>query len=668
MNLKLSKKLEKESRGGGDFKELISDFNITKVKKEAVKSLTKNGKEIISISKWNFIVPLILLTFFLIIVFSSLFNLQVVNGSRLYERSVNNKLETITIPAKRGVIFDRNGVKLAENIPSINVSLDLRDFKVNGDFNYEEMEKVLSTLEEILPEKYTEESSLKERVFSVIDSMNPTERVLAKSLVLARAIDNQTAIQIKSQLDTLDGIDVDDGSKRLYPKGIYLSHIVGYTGDVYVEDLEKLDYIKFNDVIGRSGIEKSYDRDLFGKDGSKVREVDNLGNIVSDSEVVTTEPVSGSTLHITIDSRAQEKMYKVLEKGVKDYGATGAVGILQDVNSGELLVLSSYPSYDANKFIGGISDKDFNKLLNNKQTPLNNRAIAAQIPPGSTFKPLVAAAILDAKVVTRNSIYVSRPGYTFSNGARFQEFGDRSYGPLNIVDALSVSSNIYFCEAIRNWNMNKLVPYLESFGIGSYTYVDIPGEGPGMLPSPENKAMLAKSISPWLDPIWYPEGDSCNSVIGQGITTVTPIQMSNWVSAIANGGTLNTPHVGKKIVDANGEERTLTFDPLKKNFVSKDALRIVREGMWASVNGSRRVIFPLTDAKVEVAAKTGTAEFGRLNSKGQYEHTHAWVTGFFPYNKPKYSFVVLLEDGGQSYNAAAVAREFIDWWVDYSTK
>ncbi|MBI2356636.1 penicillin-binding protein 2 [Candidatus Dojkabacteria bacterium] len=667
MDLKLSKKLEKENRSSLNFKQYFNLGDVEKIKKTAVDSLKKKHKEDVVISKWNYVVPFLIIILFLVTVLSSLFNLQVVNGNELYDRSVNNKLEIVAIPAKRGVIFDRNGKKLAENIPSINISIDLREYKVGAEFNYDGIAKTLEKIETLVPEKHRPED-ISEKVFTTIDKMNETEKFLAKTLVIVRGIDNQTAIQVKSLSESLPGITVDDASQRSYPAGISLGHILGYTGDVYEEELENLDYVKLNDVIGKSGIEKSYDEELFGEDGKKAREVDSVGNILSDSEITLEKAKSGDSLYLTLDSKAQNQMYKILEKGVKDYKATGAVGILQDVNTGELLVLASYPSYDNNKFIGGISIKEYNKLLNDKRTPLNNRAIGAQIPPGSTFKTIVAAAALDAGAINTSTVYVSRPGYTFSNGARFQEYRDKSYGPLTVVGALTVSSNLFFCETIRNWDMNKLVPYLEKFGIGQYTYIDIPGEGAGMLPSPENKIALAKSTSPWLDPIWYPEGDSCNSVIGQGITTVTPIQMSNWVAAIANGGTLQTPHVGAKLVSSEGIESKLQYNPLHTKIASATALATVREGMWSAVNGSRRVIFPLTDAKVEVAGKTGTAEFGKLNSKGIYEHTHAWVTGFFPYEKPKYSFVVLLEDGGESFYAAKVAREFIDWWVDYQAK
>jgi penicillin-binding protein 2 len=323
----------------------------------------------------------------------------------------------------------------------------------------------------------------------------------------------------------------------------------------------------------------------------------------------------------------------------------------------------SYPSYDGNLFVGGISQSEYTQILNNGKNPLLNRALAAQIPPGSTFKTIVAAAGLDAKVISSKTIYVSRSGYTFSNGAPFQEFRKHAYGPLNVVSALTVSSNIFFCEMIRDWDMNKLVPYLDKFGIGKYTMVDIPGEAPGRLPSPENKAKLANTTSPWLEATWYPEGDSCNSVIGQGITMVTPIQMSNWMAAIANGGTLHTPHVAKKFVDENGFEYPLEFEILEKDIASKEALDLVRKGMWETVNSERGIVGSLANTGTTVAAKTGTAEFGKVNEKGIYEDTHAWVGGFFPYENPKYSFSVLLEDGGMSTNASAIMKEMITWMV-----
>ena len=324
----------------------------------------------------------------------------------------------------------------------------------------------------------------------------------------------------------------------------------------------------------------------------------------------------------------------------------------------------SYPSYDANLFIKGMSQMEYEKILNTPGHPFVNKAISAQAPPGSTFKPLVALSALDAHVITPSTVYVSSSNYKFSNGRHFQEYHNHSYGPLTVRDALMVSSNIYFCETIRHWDMDELDKYLERFHMGIPTGIDIPGEMSGRLPSPENKIRLAKTVSPWLDPIWYPEGDACNSVIGQGINLVTPIQLVNWTSMIANEGTLLTPHVVNKIMHADGRVDVVQTKEEDIGNISKKAFKVVKEGMRMSVAGNRRVIIPLTNAKVHVAAKTGTAEFGKLDSHGVYEHTHAWVTGFFPYENPQYAFVVFLEDGGASNNSATVIRSVIDWTVE----
>ena len=236
-----------------------------------------------------------------------------------------------------------------------------------------------------------------------------------------------------------------------------------------------------------------------------------------------------------------------------------------------------------------------------------------------------------------------------------------AYGSLNLIDAITVSSNIYFCELIRNWQIEKLVPYMEKFGIGSYTGIDIPGEAPGRLPSPANKIALANTTSPWLEPVWYPEGDSCNTVIGQGITLTTPLQIANWISAIANEGTLHTPHVADYFLDEKMNKESVKTEPIYTEIASKESIKTVKEGMWSAVNASRATIRGLAGLPVQVAAKTGTAEFGTLNKEGEYENSHAWVTGFFPYDEPQYTFTIFLENGGESYNAARLAREVIEW-------
>jgi len=616
-------------------------------------------------SPWNYIFVFLLFFVLFVIILSNLTTLQIVKGKEMLDKSNSNQVRIKTETAYRGVIFDRNGNKLAENVPSMNLYIKMEEYLDDkGVIKAELLESTANTLGGIIGDAWKktfpggEYGSILEKVYSV-----HKESPYFVDILIAENISNEKAIEIKSKSESLPGIYIDNDNQRYYPYKDIISHIIGYTGDVTREDLSSSESLSLTDTIGKSGVERWYDKQLRGENGEIAIEVDALGRSVSNQEYIIKEAVSGDSLYLTIDIDIQKKFYNFLKDGVKKANAIGGAGIIEDVETGEIIAMVTYPSYDNNLFVGGISTKNYSKLLKDKNLPLINRAISVQMPPGSTFKSLVAPAALDAGAITKNTIYVSRYGYKFSNGAPFQEFQNHAYGALNVVGGIAQSSNIFFCELIRNWDINKLDPYLEKFGIGKYTGIDIPGEAPGRLPSPANKKLLAETTSPWLEPVWYPEGDSCNSVIGQGITLVTPIQMSNWMAALATEGKLHTPHVAKSFRDEQGEIETLTFDLLEENMVSKEAFNITKEGMWSAVNGPKRSVGQLANVGVVVAAKTGTAEFGKVNSKGIYEHTHAWVGGFFPYDKPKYSFSVFLEDGGHSSNAVAIMQNMIMWMV-----
>jgi len=673
-------------------------------------------------------IPIFMLFFFIFgILIVTLFKLQVIKNSEYQLLADKNSLNVRYIYPERGVIYDRNGVILAENIPSTDLYLNISSYNIEeGVLDKKNLKILIDELEDILGETWLEEGEryvslddkiqkqfeyislyrevsivssgghwtdknsqkidfllteeIGDRWIKLVDKLGANiafntiwreieDLYYQKEVVIARNIENEQTIKIKSLTETFEGLRLDESTKRFYPEGEAFSHILGYTGAVYEEDWNSLDYVGLNDVIGKTGVENIYDRQLIGEKGMYAFETDAAGNALfangfEDGRIVKS-PIVGKNLTLTIDSVAQEKMYDMLKNGVAEYSAVAGVGIVQDVETGQIIVMASYPSYDNNAFIEGLDDEEYEALNNPTTTPLINRAIAAQLPPGSTFKTLAAAGALDSGAITENTIYVSKAGYTFSNGAPFQEYKGHVYGALNVKQALMLSSNIFFCETIRNWDVDPYIEYLDSFGIGKITGVDLLGEAPGRLPSPENKIAYASLPGvTWLDPIWYPEGDGCNTVIGQGITTVTPLQMINWISAIANDGTLNTPHVGSSFESNSDVVESLKFDPLNKDFVSKNSLKIVREGMRLSIVGDRSQNSAMRGNKAEVAAKTGTAEFGVLNKDGVYEHTHAWITGFWPYSNPKYSFVILLEDGGGSYNAGALANEFTNWWVE----
>jgi penicillin-binding protein 2 len=669
MNLKISKDLQNSSpkRKKLFVKGSSSNANgLDGVAKNIKKTLMEPSKENGDV-RWNYLLVFLLFLFLLGVLIFELSSLQIVEGEEMLVKSVNNQVRIRTIPPYRGVIFDRNGKQLAVNESAMNVYLAIEHYlDQEGLIDTSLVEETSNTLGGILGDDWehsTEKGdeqfkTISEKVYSI-----HSESPYFSEILIARDIDDDTAIKIKAMSEELPGVYIDSGSKRFYPEREVLSHVLGYTGTVSSEDISELDYVSPTDVIGRTGLEREYDEDLLGEAGEIAWEVDAVGRTISKEGYVIKEPVSGKNLYLTIDLEIQRQLYEVIKEGVKEYDAQAGAAVIQNPETGEIIAIVSYPSYDNNLFVGGISSAEYSKLITNPGNPLLNRAIAAQMPPGSTFKTLVAIAGLDSGAITRNTVYVSRRGYTFSSGAPFQDYRNSAYGALNLIDAISVSSNIYFCELIRNWDMNELVPYLEAFGIGSYTGIDIPGEAPGRLPSPENKIALAKTTNPWLDAVWYPEGDSCNSVIGQGITLVTPLQMVNWTSAIANEGTLHTPHVGDYFLDEDGERKTLEYDPIRTEVASEDAIKTVKEGMWSAVNGPRATIRTLSGLSVEVAAKTGTAEFGALSKDGTYENTHAWTTSFFPYDNPKYAMTIFLEDGGESINAVRVARQMVEWMI-----
>ena len=666
MNFKFSKKIQNNLE-----KDIFSSKKIVQSTK-SVKAHSDLGEvnelSTIHFNKWNSVYAFVLFAVVFVLMTVAIIDLQVIKGQEYSNRSESNQLQVRVEYPTRGVIYDRNGVQLASNIPSYNVYLTVDNYyNDEGEIDTEKLSNVSAKIEEILGEKWSEYvlkpdetySSVYERMLDYIDKY-----YFLSELLVASGIDNEKAIKLKAYTSIDNSITVDDATKRYYSNALSTSHILGYVAKVNADDLETRDYVDMNDFVGKSGVEYYYDRQLIGQKGEYAVEIDAYGNIVSDLQMNINEVVPGKNLYLTIDNEIQNNLYSSLQNGVNTYGGNGGAGIIMDVNTGEILAMASYPSYDNNLFVDGISSSEYEALTSDTRLPLFDRTISAQIPPGSIFKTIVGSSALDAGAIDRYTKYNSTSDYSFSNGASFWEYGRRAYGWIDIIGALEVSSNIFFCETVRNWDMDSLVPYLEKFGIGEYTNIDIPGEMPGRLPSAQNKIALANSSSPWLEPVWYPEGDSCNSVIGQGITLVTPIQAVNWVSAIANGGQLNTPHVAnyfEEISPVDGEKITekLDFEPINQNIVSDSALQIVREGMRETVVGSSGFLYFFNELPFSVAAKTGTAEFGAVNADGKYEHTHAWVIGFYPYESPRYAFAFYMEDSTLGTDAAMVARDFL---------
>lgn len=580
-----------------------------------------------------------------VIILAGIVNLQVVKGKENAERSTQNRLDEIEVDADRGVIYDRNGEKLATNVPSFNVILNPSNL---------ERETINQSLLKVSGILEVSVETLEAAYRDVLEKDN-----LQKRILLAQDVSRDKILEVRSHTDELDGIEIEYATKRNYLGGPAFSHLLGYTGLASESQIEDRADLGLGDIVGQEGLEYQYDVRLQGRKGVKIVEVDSLMNILNEFTNEGTSPVPGDSVYLTIDAGAQKKMYDLMVVAVEKYGATGGAAILENVHTGELLVALSVPSYDNNLFIGGISQDDYDSVSAN----LFNRFIGAQVPPGSMFKTIVASAALQEGAITKDTVFVSTGVIYFDGGYPFQEYHQNAYGALNLIGGIAKSSNIYFCKTMLALGIDRFVPYAEFFGIGSETGIDLPGEGTGRVPSPENKIALAET-SPWLDPIWYPEGDTCNSAIGQGIATVTPIQVANWVAIIANGGQVMKPHLTEKWQSSGGSVVETEPEVVREGKVDDKNLALVREGMRNAASGPMSTIFPFRNTKIAVAGKTGTAEFGVKDEKGSYTKSHAWVTGFFPYENPEYSFTVFLEGGGESYNSAQVAADFINWWAD----
>lgn len=599
----------------------INVVEITNTAKRAPESL---GAQFIGIA----IVFVLFLSSFLFLVYIG-FTLTIAQGKKYSALAEENSLGKIAVFGERGMITDRNGKALVENKKSYDIFVD-PDLA-----NQEELVKLFPDQKDKLTEIFNKTPRLNSRLIH----------------------DAQKDLIILVKEKTPKGVELRHSYVRHYLYPPQYAHLLGYTGIASEDDLKYDTTVVRNQIVGKSGLEFQYDQKLRGEIVYETYEKDAFGNQVS--AISTTAPKSGISLTLTIDKKFQEKMYAQVKQTVDKNKARGGSAVILNVHTGEVITSVSYPSFDPNEFVTGISTASYKKLSQSPQAPLLNRPIAAQEPPGSTFKTIVATAALDSGKITESTSFLA-PGVIYlSGGMPFQDYRKRYNGNLTIRDALMVSSNIFFCKTALKLGIDGILPYAESYGIGKTTGIDLPGEMRGRLPSPENKIWLAKNGATWLDPIWYPEGDTCNSAIGQGIALATPLQMASVAATIANGGTVYRPYVVKAQTDAIGKTRETSPTVTAKEIASESALKIIREGMRMSVAGPRGVVTSLQYVPMKVAAKTGTAEFG-IKDKNGYSTAHAWVIGFYPYDDPQYAFAMLIEGGGTSSVASFAMRDFLN--------
>lgn len=540
--------------------------------------------------------------------FTALFYVQIVRYEKYKVMSEENRLRVIPLLAPRGGIYDRNSKPIVKDETSFNASVIYSQIK-----DKTALTSLLSRVLGMSESKVTEQLKKSRRSPFILTS-------------IAANIGMDKAIKLEEVTMDNPGLIVDVMPRRNYVNGKVASNMIGYLGYINREEFTRLKHYGYSvsDLVGRDGIEGQYDDYLRGTYGGKQLEVDNRGREVN--TLGLKEPVAGKDVYLTVDLELQKFCDGVIE------GRKGAV-IVMDPNTGAILAMASAPGYDPSIFTDPQKKAERSKTLNDTDYPLLNRAISGAYPPGSVFKMIMATAALESGKETEATTFIC-PGYfRLGRGVWKCWKKDGGHGPQAMRDAIKNSCDVFFYNTGLIIGVDVISEYAGMFGIGALTHIDLPGEVPGILPSPAWKKRRLKED-------WY-KGDTVNYSIGQGYLICSPIQMARFVSAFANGGYLVRPHIVDRIEDvtmASSEQVDLKIDP-------RD-LQVVREGLYKVVNESGGTGVRAQVEGVKVAGKTGTAQ----TSRGL---DHGWFAGFAPFDDPKVAIVVFDEYGGKGGHYAA---------------
>ncbi len=640
-----------------------------------------------------------------------LFELQIIKGSQYREISNTRLSRESTLEASRGEILDRSGNVLATSTSSFNIEMYKtksddetlnncilniiklfeenevsypNNFPVNDECTAYTMEgdtlkKWLSKYklaENTKPEdvvnffinKYNIKSNdIKEarKIISIRYEMTTKGYSSTKSLQLAENVSRNVVAQISERNSDFPGVTITTQSSRKYNYDNLASHILGYIGKISEKEYNEAQDIYGNsDYVGRTGIESLFEDYLRGKKGKEEIEMTVDGTVTG--ETVTKEPEQGSTVVLTVDSKLQEVAETALKNNIEKiknggfstrYDAKGGCVAVIDVHSGEILAMASYPDYNPNSWVGGISVADYNQIKENNA--LFNKAVSGSYAPGSIFKMVTALAGLETGAISTTEKINDTGIYT-----RYKDYQPRcwyynsyhkGHGYLNVSGAIEKSCNYFFYETGNRMGIDTLDKYATYFGLGKKTGIELPSETAGTLASPEAAKKLNETWS---------AGQTLQASIGQSYNSFSPLQLVKYIGMVANGGNKINPTIVKRIMNADGTESSkaeinqyvkeklgLEDDNSENLTFSESNIKAVLEGMRSVTEEGGTASSVFKNFNIEVGGKTGSAEAG--------SNVNAWFAGFAPFDDPEIAVVVMVENGGHGFYTAEVAREII---------
>ena len=660
-----------------------------------------------------------------IVLIAQLFNLQIVHGAEYREQSNTRLTRETTLEAARGSILDRSGNVLASS--DMQFSLELYKTKIDDETLNNSILGIIQVLEKYgisyddkfpisinpfaftiegetltdwkkayeLDENITAEQAFydfKDRYEISNTDITEIRKIMCiryqittegysstKALTIAENIPRETVAEFSENSDKYPGTNIVVEPVREYTQGSLAAHVIGYASKISSEEYEqRKDTYSQNDIIGKTGIESVFEEYLKGKNGTKQIDMAVDGTITA--EYTAEEAVEGADVVLTIDAELQRVTEQVLAENLQKiksggfgtvYDATASSCVVMDVRTGDVLAMANVPTYNPQDFVGGISTENWNKYINDPAKPLVNKAIQNSYSPGSIFKMVTAVAGLETGAITTSTtirdtgVYTKYPDSP-KNCWYYTDY-HVGHGWLNVSQAIEKSCNYFFYEVGDRIGIDVLDQYARYFGLGRKTGVELLGETEGVLASRESKAELHPG-----DTNWNP-GDTLNAAIGQGDNEFSPLQMSEYISMLANGGKKIDVSVVKTIRNADGSE--VSKDEINK-FVSEKLgleedtvgdLNIKPENLKAVLEGMRSVAEDGTASSVfrnfeiPVGGKTGSAE-------APGNKVNAWFAGFAPFDNPEIAVIVMVENGGHGYYAAEAVREIMREYFGMNTQ